>query len=146
MKKFILFGLILFGALNFAFSQEVTIVKDKVFLDGKEILKYEKVNLAQYSFYSLDTDEELFMLKLLDNGTSSYTEDDYFVLNFLTEKIKIETGDFSHIATYFNPKKAMIKLINWLLKEKVLSTEGEINRDKLEIFHDKYHEEYINIR
>ncbi len=41
---------ILMISSNLYFSQNVTIKDDKVLLDGKQILKAEKLSLAQYSF------------------------------------------------------------------------------------------------
>ena len=37
-----------------------------------------------------------------------------------------------------NSKKSMEKLIKWLLKEKVLTNDGELNPDRLAIFKEKY--------
>ena len=144
MKKIILAGIFITSIFNFTYSQEVELKEEKVFLDGKEILRYEKVNIIQYSFYTLDNDEEILLFKSFDNETPKYIQDDYFVLNFLIEKIKVETQDFSKIAAFMNSKKAMQKLIKWLIKEKVLSTEGKINKEKLETFYEKYNENIVN--
>ncbi|RZK10720.1 MAG: hypothetical protein EOO46_09615 [Flavobacterium sp.] len=129
-----------------SYSQEVELEKDKVYLDGKEILKYEKITAEQYSFYSLE-DEELLLFKYSDNETREYKDDDYIILNFLTEKKKIEsTDEFKAIAGLgLNSKKNMKKLITWLLKEKALGADGKINPEKLEVFGQKYHED-ITVR
>lgn len=76
----------------------------------------------------------------MDNETLRYQEDDYYILNFLTEKIKVESNDFSKILNFMNSKKAMEKLIKWLLKEKVLTNDGELNPERLTIFKEKYDE------
>ncbi len=144
MKKIILAGIFITSIFNFSYSQEIELKDDKVFLDGKELLRYEKVNFFQYSFYTLDNDEEILLFKSFNNETPEYKEDDYFVLNFLIEKVKVETQDFSKIAAFMNSKKSMQKLIKWLIKEKVLSTEGKINKEKLEIFYEKYNENIVN--
>lgn len=125
-------------------AQEVEIKDNKVYLDGKPILKYEKISPIEHSFYSLETDDEILLYKAFDNETRSIY-DDYYILNFLTEKKKVETFDFSKITVGIgmNTKKNMQKMIGWLLKEKVLTAEGKINPEKLEIFVDKYNE---NIR
>lgn len=73
-----------------------------------------------------------------------YSDDDYYVLNFLTEKVKIESRDYSHFSSFFNSKKSMQKLIQWLIKEKVLSVDGNINKEKLEVFFEKYDENIVN--
>lgn len=127
-------------SFNICFSQEVVIKNDKVLLDGKQILKAEKINVAQYSFFTMKNDDEILMYKYMDNETPMYQDDDYFILNFLSEKIKVESKDFTKIANFMNSKKGMEKLIKWLLKERVITTEGELNPDRVQVFKDKYDE------
>lgn len=122
------------------FAQEVKVGKTTITVDGKTILKYEKINVVEYSFYSLDSDQEILMFKSFNNGTAKYLDDDYFVLNFLSEKVKITSRDFSKIASFFNVKKTIEKLVKWLLKEKVLDENGKVRSEKLDIFSQKYNE------
>lgn len=136
-KKLLLFSLLVLS-FNFYFTQEVEIKDDKVLLDGKQILKAEKINMVEYSFYNLKSDDEILLYRQMDNETARYQDDDYYVLNFLTEKVKVESNDFYKIASFMNSKKSMEKLIKWLLKEKVLTTDGELNPDRLAIFKEKY--------
>lgn len=136
-KKLLTFSLLVLS-FNFYFTQEVEIKDDKVLLDGKQILKAEKINMVEYSFYNLKSDDEILLYRQMDNETSRYQDDDYYVLNFLTEKVKVESNDFYKIASFMNSKKSMEKLIKWLLKEKVLTNEGELNPDRLAIFKEKY--------
>ena len=136
-KKLLLFSLLVLS-FNFYFTQEVEIKDDKVLLDGKQILKAEKINMVEYSFYNLKSDDEILLYRQMDNETSRYQDDDYYVLNFLTEKVKVESNDFYKIASFMNSKKSMEKLIKWLLKEKVLTNDGELNPDRLAIFKEKY--------
>ena len=137
---------ILLFVTGVSFSQEVELKKEKVYLDGKEILKYEKINSIQYSFFSLE-DEEILHFKLSNNETLHYLEDDYFILNFLNEKKKIESTDISRISSGLgmNSAKNMKKLIIWLLKEKVLGADGKINPEKLDVFEQKFQED-ITVR
>lgn len=144
MKKTIIAAIVTLASFNLSHSQEVEIKDDKVYLDGKELLRYEKVNVIQHSFYTLKDDEEILLYKEFDNETPKYIDDDYYILNFLQEKIKVETQDFSKIASFMNSKKAMQKLIKWLVKEKVITPEGTINRDKLDTFYEKYNENIVN--
>lgn len=144
MKKTIIVAIVTLASFNLSHSQEVEIKDDKVYLDGKELLRYEKVNVIQHSFYTLKDDEEILLYKEFDNETPKYIDDDYYILNFLQEKIKVETQDFSKIASFMNSKKAMQKLIKWLVKEKVITPEGTINRDKLDTFYEKYNENIVN--
>ncbi len=141
IKKIICAALFLASAT--AMAQEVEIKDDKVLLDGKAILKYEKVNIKQHSFYSADGENELFMYRWSDNESPQYLEDDYFIINFLTEKIKVESNQNRHQAIAgmgMNSRKNMEKLVKWLLKEKVLNPDGTLNPDRLAIFQEKYNE------
>ncbi|TLX25992.1 hypothetical protein FE904_07450 [Chryseobacterium indologenes] len=131
---------ILMISSNLYFSQDVTIKDDKVLLDGKQILKAEKLSLAQYSFFSMKNDDEILMYKYMDNETPSYVSDDYFVLNFLTEKVKVESGDLGKVSNFMNSRKGMEKIIRWLLKERVINQDGELNSDRLAVFKEKYDE------
>ena len=136
-KKLLTLSLLVLS-FNFYFTQEVEIKDDKVLLDGKQILKAEKINMVEYSFYNLKSDDEILLYRQMDNETLRYQDDDYYVLNFLTEKVKIESNDFYKIASFMNSKKSMEKLIKWLLKEKALTNDGELNPDRLAIFKEKY--------
>jgi hypothetical protein len=138
--KKLLIAFLLLLSFNMYFSQEVVIKDDKVLLDGKQILKAEKINIAQYSFYTMKDDDEILMYRYMDNETPKYIEDDYFILNFLTEKVKVETTDISKIANFMNSRKGMEKLIKWLLKERVINSDGELNPERVQIFKEKYNE------
>lgn len=124
---------------NLYFSQDITIKDDKVLLDGKQILKAEKINVTQYSFFSMKDDEEVLMYKFMDNDTDRL-DDNYFILNFLTEKTKVESTDLTKIANFMNSKKGMEKLVRWLLKERVINQDGELNSERVAIFKEKYDE------
>ncbi|HKX86283.1 MAG TPA: hypothetical protein VJL37_06405 [Flavobacterium sp.] len=120
-------------------AQEVVIEKDKVLLDGTPILKYEKINLINHSFYTLN-DDEILNFRSFDNETPKYPDDDYYILNFINEKIKVESTDYSRIMSFMNSRKMCEKLVKWMLKDKVLNTDGTVNPQKLEVFVQKYHE------
>lgn len=131
-----------FAIANFSmFSQEVEIKDDKVLLDGKQILKYEKINVLQHSFYSMD-DNEILLYKYNNNETRDYHDDDYIVLNFLTEKTKVETKDIMRAVSGLgmNSRKNMEKLVVWLLKEKVIDANGVLNPERVQLFFEKYDE------
>lgn len=140
-KLFLSIAFILIG--SFINAQEVEIKDDKVLLDGTPILKYEKINISQHSFYSLDNDDEILLFKWHSNETNGYTDDDYIILNFLTAKIKVESTSVEHIISGLgmNSKKNMQKLVKWLLKEKVIDNKGILNPEKVQTFYDKYNED-----
>jgi AAA+ superfamily predicted ATPase len=125
-------------------AQDVEIKKDKVLLDGKEILRYEKENVFNQSFYSLTDDEEILHYRFSDNETQQYMEDDYFILNFLGQKVKVESTEVSRATVIMSSRKSSEKLIKWLLKDKVLNTDGTINPEKLDNFYQKYNEDITN--
>jgi hypothetical protein len=145
MKQFFLIATFLMLSVAYLFAQEIEIKDNKVLLDGKPILKSERINPVQYSFYSLDSGDEVLVYRGFDNETPKNANDDYFVLNFLIEKKKVESTDFSKITSGLGMsiKKNMQKMIAWLIKEKVLTNEGKINHDKLDIFVEKYNENIV---
>lgn len=120
-------------------AQEILIKEPSVLINGKEVLKYE-INTAHVSYFNLEGDE-IFMFKFFFNDVK-----DYYVLNFLTHKVKVESSDFSYVLHGYgtNSKKNIHKLISWLVKEKVIDLDGNINVDKLEIFFEKYDENLTN--
>ncbi|WP_313805698.1 hypothetical protein [Flavobacterium sp.] len=125
------------------FAQEIKIEDDKVFLDGKEFLKYEKVSVINHSFFDLNGNEILHY-KWLDNDTPSSNMDDYYVLNFINERKKVKSRDVAQIGSFFNSRKSCEKLIKWMLKDKVLNPDGTINPEKLDILYRKYNEDVEN--
>ena len=142
MKQLLLTITLLISSISFLNAQEVEIKDDKVLLDGTPILKYEKINVLQHSFYSLESDDEILLFKWHNNETDQYSDDDYIILNFLTAKTKVESTSVEHVIAGIgmNSKKNMQKLVKWLLKEKVLDSKGNLITDRLQIFYDKYNE------
>lgn len=140
-QALILFGIFILFGINFSNAQNVEIKDNKVVLDGKDILKYEKISMTQHSFYTLG-DDEILMLKISNNGTFDYHADDYFILHFLTLKVKVQSKSLTRICAGLglSPKKNMEKTITWLLKEKVIDANGNLNEAKVETFVEKYHE------
>jgi len=131
-----------------ASAQEVLLKEPYVLINGKQVFKFEKINASHYSFFTLD-DDEFLMFKYDDNGTlgtPGSQADDYFTLNFLTLKTKVESSDLPKITQGLgaNMKKNMEKMIAWLLKEKVIDADGNLNSAKVEIFFDKYHEKILD--
>lgn len=131
--------LTLFLNLNLVKAQEVEIKKDKILLEGDIFLKYEKININTHSVLDLNENEILFV-QFKDNETPDYSDDDFYILNFTTQNIKVESTDFSRILSFMNSRKTMEKLIKWLVKDKVINKDGSINSEKLDIFFSKYDE------
>jgi len=144
MKNWLFTAALLMAAWS-ADAQTVTLDKKKntIAIDGEAALKYIKNNRLSWSFYDRN-DNEIIFFKVVDNGTPGYIDDDYMIINFLNENTKIETNDFSQIQALFNINKTMEKSVVWLLKEKVLDYEGNINPEKVAVFHSKYDQDITN--
>lgn len=138
MLKSLIVSLLITLSSAHIYGQKVQIKKDQVYLEGKPILKYNKINLAQVSFYSLSGEEILFYHSV-ENAIGHKNEETYVVLNFIPLKTKVRISDYSRIASA-GIKKAMEKLIKWLLADQVLTVSGELNLQKLELFRQKYQE------
>lgn len=144
MRNLLLTGAILLAGWA-ANAQDVALDKknNTIVIDGAAVLKYTKTNMANWSFYDMNENEIVFF-KLADNGTPSYRDDDYMIINFLTENTKVESNDFSHIQAAFNVNKSIEKFVVWMLKEKVLDNKGNINPDKVATFYSKYDQNITN--
>jgi len=140
MKKTIITSIFLITTV-FVNAQKIEIKDNDVLLDGNIILKSEKINAGQYSFYSLD-DNEILMYKWFDNETPKYQDDDYYIMNFLEQKVKVQSTDFTKVISGIgmNSKKNMEKMLTWLLKEKVLLADGKLNPDRVNVLFEKYDE------
>lgn len=80
----------------------------------------------------------MFLYKGLE---TSSLNDDYILLNFLTQRTKVETSNLGFITKMtFSGNKVMEMLIKWLSKEKVVNENGDIVKEKLDIFYQKYNE------
>jgi len=136
-----IFAGMLLAASGLCASQEVELKNGQATLDGNPLVRYEKINALQYSFYN-GSDDEILFWKNFDNGTPQYLDDDYFVVNFLGEKIKVESSNFTlcRSGLGLNSEKNMKKLLATLVKEKVLRPDGTIDPDRASVFHDKYDE------
>ncbi|MFC4818254.1 MULTISPECIES: hypothetical protein [unclassified Flavobacterium] len=141
MKKIFGFTALALLLTTASFAQEVKIDKDKVLIDNKEVLKYEKIDFDQHSLYDLEGNE-ILLYKFHNNETHQYLEDDYIILNFLTLKTKVESKEKQRVLAGLglNSKKNVEKLIAWLLKEKVIDANGVLNADRVEVFNQKYNE------
>lgn len=124
-------------------AQEVKIEENKILLDGKVFLKYEKISVINHSFFNLNGDE-ILNYKWHNNDTPTSNLDDYYILNFINEKKKVKSRDVSHMGASLSSRKNCEKLINWMLNDKVLNKDGTINTEKLDILYRKYNEDVEN--
>jgi hypothetical protein len=124
----------LFGIVQ---AQKVEINKNDILLDGKPLLKYEKINLATFSIKDLNGEEILFY-QIKHNGTDS-SDDDYLSFNFVTMKKKIQTSSVARIVA-FGTKNMVEKMLRWLISDGVFKPDGSIDANKLDIFYEKYND------
>ena len=87
---------------------------------------------SSISIYDLQDSNEVLYMVYERNGTIHYMEDDYYTMNFLLEKVKIETTNFNG--------RGFRKILEEIIKQGVITKEGKINAEKLEIFYNKYDE------
>lgn len=127
-----------------AAQNAITVKNNHVWLNGKNILQYKKVQANELSFYNLQN-EEVLVYFIKDKSTKIDPYNSYVIINFLQERIKI-TCDFSErLMTTFglDSQKSAEKLLNWLYSEKVINPDGSINREKAEAFQWKYNDDII---
>jgi len=127
--------LIYFTGTFIVFSQDLKVKKDEILLDNQPFLKYEKITLAEYSIKDLAGNEILFF-QTKEDPTTKLT---FMSFNFVPLKKKIESDNIGRISG-LGSKSMIDKLITWLIRDKVLNTNGTVNAEQLEIFSDKYND------
>ncbi|SEC46002.1 hypothetical protein SAMN04489761_3054 [Tenacibaculum sp. MAR_2009_124] len=134
MKKLIL--LLLFITTSICYSQKIKIKKNKVLVDKKEYMQCEKENTYEtFGIYlsELNSDEQKIKITIHSNETHMYLDDDYAKISFLTKGTQAEIKSRS--------LKNMVKL---LIKNKVLTSDGKIDEEKIELFIKNYDENITN--
>lgn len=121
---------------NFISAQEVKLKKEKVLLDEVEILKYEREDLGVYQihFYDLKNNDEILFIKRNDNETKGYLDDDYTQIKFIGLKKGLEVKQ----------KKTWSSYIEWLIKNKVINSDGTLNEEKVDALIENYDENITN--
>lgn len=113
-------------------AQKVKFKKNKIFVDKKEFLTYEKGGVfgaIEYDLTEINSKKRIITLVSNDNGTHMNIDDDYTKIRFLTkgENAEIRGG---------NLKNA----IRILLKNDVLRKDGTLDKSKVELFIKNYDE------
>ena len=139
LKKILLLATVSFFTLSSLNAQDVSIDDGIITLDGKKVLKYEKTGETTASISTLD-DKELILYTYEMNSTRGYVDDDYYRIHFLSAKKKVECDQLTHVAPV-SIKKSIRKIVEWLLKEKVLNNVGEIDSERVEVFYEKYNKD-----
>lgn len=133
MKKIYCFltAVILTGVAQ---AQKIDYKKGKLTVDGKEVLSFSKKKMYdEYTFYKLNTTDEVIFISYERNGTLSYYGDDYTKIVFTQLNIRVE---FKAIGFGLSGKPVMLQLV----QDKVLLPDGTIDEEKAKQFFTKYHE------
>lgn len=113
-----------------SFSQKIKMKKGTIYLDGEEFLTYEKRSSAmEFVVFELNSENELFTA-IFYNGDKETRDDNIYRLIFTNSEKKME-----YSRPYWNRS-----LISWLMEQKVLTAEGKINEEKIDIFIKKFDE------
>jgi len=130
MKRWII--LLLTCSLTTIYAQKINLKKEKLLVDGKELLSYKKVpNYSEYYFYTLNTNNELFYIKYDRNGTFEYDGDNFVKIFFTKKGIKVESKSLPF-------GKSGEKLIERLFFDGILTNDGNLNEEKITDFKTKY--------
>lgn len=121
----------LFFSFNFINAQKVKLKNEKISIDGKEVLKYEKIDMNNIVLYPLDKDSEIIQISRMDNETNDIG-DDYVKFYFIESKLKLESNSIG--------RRGWEYYIEWLVKNKVLDSDGILNTEKVEQVVSRYDE------
>lgn len=129
MKTIIWFVAILLTSLlsNTSCAQELSIREGTVFLDQKAIFSYDqKAPNNEFHLYRLQSEKTIVEIKQVHKTG----EKEYKILTFLKQEITIESAALS--------KRNWKYILQLLLNEKVINTNGVINLPNLVQFAQKY--------
>ena len=135
--KILAFLSILFSLTTPTLAQKIKLKNDKVLIDGRELFKFEKGN-RYISLFSLETDEELIMIRQDHGGTPGpeIRDDDYTVYTFLKEDVKAEISSYN----------LWQNNIKFLLEQRVFDENGVMNAERIKSFKVKFDEDVTSRR
>jgi len=108
-------------------AQKIKLKDNTVTVDGVYLMECDtRASLTE--FYLLKNDKELVMVTWDNNETPKFSEDDWMTIYFLEEDVKVET----------KRSRARKGTVKWLLENKVITSEGTLDPDKVEMFFKKY--------
>lgn len=118
-------------------AQKIKLKDDKVLIDGRELFRFENGN-RWISLFSLETDEELIMIRQDHGGTPGpdYRDDDYTIYTFLKEGVKTEISSYN----------LWQNNIKFLLEQRVFDETGIMNADRIKSFKVKFDEDITSRR
>ena len=130
MKRTITF-LILLLAITSMNAQKVKLKKGKISVDGVEVFNYE-LNRGDgwISIYNMSDNEEVIFIRIADNGTNNYPQDDYTIYKFLKQDVVVEVSGYTLWKNH----------VKFLLKNNVFDTNGLLNDSKIDHLKSKFDE------
>ena len=134
--KIRIFLIALFISFNFINSQKVKLKNEKISIDGKEVLKYEKIDMNNIVLYPIDKDSEIIQISRMDNETNDIG-DDYVKFYFIESKLKLESNSIG--------RRGWEYYIEWLVKNKVIDSDGILNKERVEQVVSRF-DENITVR
>jgi hypothetical protein len=130
MKKLVTLTALLLVVIAMS-AQKVKIKDDIVLVEGKEVFSCNKNGWSrEFSIFELGTENELIFIRVMNNGTPEYIQDDYVRVNFTTLDLELE-----HSTAYFGKKS-----VKWLFRNEVFNLNGELDEEKIKQFIAKYDE------
>lgn len=127
--RIFLFACVLF-TFNSVQAQKVKLKKDVVYVDGEAAFSYaKKTSGTELVVYTLNTKDELLTV-IFYSGNKEIRDDNYYKLVFTNENKLME-----YTRPYWNKS-----LIVWLLEQNILTIDGKMNPDKIDLFITKYDE------
>ena len=134
--KIRIFLIALFISFNFIIAQKVKLKNEKISIDGKEVLKYEKIDMNNIVLYPIDKDSEIIQISRMDNETNDIG-DDYVKFYFIESKLKLESNSIG--------RRGWEYYIEWLVKNKVIDSDGILNKERVEQVVSRF-DENITVR
>ena len=134
--KIRIFLIALFISFNFINAQKVKLKNEKISIDGKEVLKYEKIDMNNIVLYPIDKDSEIIQISRMDNETNDIG-DDYVKFYFIESKLKLESNSIG--------RRGWEYYIEWLVKNKVIDSDGILNKERVEQVVSRF-DENITVR
>ena len=131
MKREILLMLFCsFFLIQTAQAQKVKLKDGIVYLDGEEFMAYESRDFGrEFYVYELDDKEnEVILVQLKDAAVNSRSYEAFVKIYFIRENKSLDI-------TKRGTRKSFIK---WFIENKVLTKDGRLNPEKIDLFIVKY--------
>ncbi len=127
MKK-IFAALFVSFIISQSYCQDVKLKKGKIFINGKAILSYKKqmIGVNTLKVFTLNPKKEILYIVKDDNQTSNNELDNETRIKFVQQNKEF----------VFHENRTYAEYLTWLIKEKVLNSEGKINVKNIDTFMD----------